>query len=164
MKRRLFPALAALLLPLASGLALMATAGPASAAIFYDQGDPQGYYLNWWGGGTVLATYGGVTYNDYTQVVPIGGGRFELVDDVSGGCVGNLGGAEGIERAGGGDYCPSTGTAGWGTIFTVGAPCGNTGYVLYFNQHSGAYVTFTNGNDNRVYLNGAGTCLKQQDP
>ena len=66
--------------------------------------------------------------------------------------------------AGGGDYCPSTGTAGWGTIFTVGAPCGNTGYVLYFNQHSGAYVTFTNGNDNRVYLNGPGTCLKQQDP
>jgi hypothetical protein len=181
--RRAAAVLAAVLLPLAVLLAL-ATASPAHAApaappaavavaapaapagsAFYDQGDPQGFYLNLWNGTVAVDAYGGVTYNDYIQAVSIGGGQFQLVNDVNGGasCVGDWEGLQGDARAAGDGYCPSTGTAGWGTIFTLGPSCGN-GYNLYRNNHWTKYVGFSNSNGSAVYLNTGGTCLKQQDP
>ena len=157
--------LAALLLPLAAGAALMVTAAPPAAAqSFYVQGDPQGDYLNWWDGTTTLSTWHGITANDDMQVVPIGGGLFELTDPVSGGCVGDRGGSEYDSQAWGGQYCPTTGTAGWGTRFKVGPACGGI-YVEYQNVRWGGDIYFSSGDGQTVTLDGGpGVCLGQQDP
>jgi hypothetical protein len=170
------PVLAALgLAALLAGL--LAAAAPARAAttaahvtakpavIFYDQGDPQGYYLNLWNGGPAVNAYHGVTYNDFIQAVSIGGGQFELVNGTNGGasCVGDWAGEQGNARASGDSFCPTSGTAGWGTIFTLGPSCGG-GFNLYRNNHWSAYIGFGNGNGDAVYLNTGGTCLSQQDP
>jgi hypothetical protein len=165
-RRRAALVLAAALLTLGGALTLMAAASPARAApavIFYDQGDPQGYYMNWWNGGSNVNAYGGVTYNDFIQIVSIGNGQFELVNGTNGGasCVGDAGGAQGTARAGAA-FCPTSGTAGWGTIFTLGPSCGG-GFNLYRDNHWSRYVGFSNSNGTAVYLNTGGTCLKQQN-
>jgi hypothetical protein len=163
-RARLAAILTALLLPL--GFAFVATAGPASARVFYDQCAPPGggnggTCLNFWNGGYLLATYQGVAYNNDIQIQNIGGGEFQLVDGVGGGCIGDAGNSRTDARAEGGELCPSTGSAGWGTIFEVGGYCGN-GYVRYYNVHWVAWIGFADGNDNPVYLNTGGRCLQQQ--
>jgi hypothetical protein len=165
-RTRLAAILTALLLPL--GFTLMATAGPASAGVFYDQCAPPGggnggTCLNFWNGGYLLATYQGVAYNNYIYIQDIGNNQFQLVDGVGGGCIGDNGNSPTDARAEGGLLCPSASPAhaGWGTRFEIGGYCGN-GYVRYYNVHWQSWLGFADGNDHQVYLNTGGRCLQQQ--
>lgn len=136
---------------------------PASAATA-EQCAYDGQCLNFWGGGYDVRTWGGSSYDNAVQVQWISAGKFQLRDNVHGGCVGDYGGSQYDAKLGGGQSCPSSGTAAWGTVFYEAGGCGG-GYSLYESQHWGAYIGWApgGGNGSQVYAN-TGTdavCLLQ---
>jgi hypothetical protein len=175
--RRAAAVLAAVLPPLAVLLALT-TASPAHAApaaavvhdtpagtILYTQHTPAGYYMNFWGGGDLIKSYGAVTYNDGMEIQWIGHNQFQIADQVHpGSCVGDYGNDPNDDRAAGGNQCPSTGAGGWGTIFTQSSEGCPAGYFIYRSNHwgGGIYVTDDNG-DVVIFNSGGGDCLTQSD-
>jgi hypothetical protein len=148
-----------------------ARAAPAAHAvtpagtIFYTQHTPAGGYLNFWGGGDLVKDYNAVTYNDDVEIQWIGNNQFQLADLVHpGSCIGDWGNTSGSAEAGGGDPCPSTGNAGWGTIFTQSSAGCPAGYFVYRDRHWAADVYIDNVNGDVVVLNsGGGACLTQSD-
>jgi hypothetical protein len=150
--------------PLALGLT--AVAQPASAAGFTQQCDLAGDCLNFYNGGFAVRTWDGRAANNNIAIQWLAAGGFELRDNVHGGCVGDLGGSQSAAQLGGGQDCPSSGHAAWGTIFTVYAQCSG-GTSLYQNKHWAALGTnglvgFAAGSNHPVYANtSGGICLKQ---
>jgi len=140
------------------------TAVPASASVT-GQCDFSHTCMNLWGGGFDVKTWQGYAANNAITIrwLGQGNGTFELAD-AGGGCVGDLNGAQGDARAGGGNNCPLQGAAGWGTVFqavTETSICGGY-YVKYWSPHWEAYVGFSDGNGHQVWLDTTGTCLAQQ--
>jgi hypothetical protein len=154
-------------IPLVLGLGVTAAAvpaAPAAAATITQIGDPQGYYLNLWGGNFDVKSYGSATFNNWITVQWVNHTQFELRDNVHGGCIGDLNGSATDPRAGGGNSCPSSGQAAWGSVFEPkvsgnGNSCGS--WRLYYSPHWREFISFANGNGNQVVLNGGGVCLKQ---
>ena len=153
----------AVLAALALAFAIVLTAGPARAAVpYYEIGDASGTYMNFWAGGFAVLTWqqSGVANNDM-QVQSLGGGNVQVFDWIHGGCVGDLRGDPGLARAGGGQSCPSSGAAGWGTRMRL-ISCGG-GYFQLWDVHWDGWVSFPDGSGHAVYLNHAtGKCLLEQ--
>ena len=136
-----------------------------AGTIFYTQHTAAGYYTNFWGGGDLIESYGGVTHNDGMEIQWIGNNQFQIADQVHpGSCVGDYGNSPNDDRASGGDQCPSTGAGGWGTIFTQSPGGCPGGYFIYRSNHWGGGIYVTNDNGTVVIFNtGGGDCLTQSD-
>jgi hypothetical protein len=152
-------------LAVAALLGSVIAAVPASASVT-GQCDFSHTCLNFWGGGIDIKTYEGYASNNAVTIQWLGrgNGTFQLRDNVHGGCVGDLNGAQGDARAGGGNSCPLSGTVDWGTVFqALSDPtiCGGA-YLDYWSPHWEAYVGFSDGNGHQVFLDTTGTCLLQQ--
>jgi hypothetical protein len=163
--RRRAAAILAALLPLGLAVAILGLAAPASALTFTAQCDLANGCANFWGGGyAVSVDYGALTGNDNITVVWIYGNhtQFELRDNVHGGCVGDYQGNQSSARAGGGQSCPSSGTAGWGTVFSTHTGCIFAGYGEYYNQHWRAFLGWGTANGSGAYLNTGGHCIQQR--
>jgi hypothetical protein len=155
--------LAAPLLAIGPGAALGAS--PASAVAFTQQCDLANGCANFWGGGyAVSVDYGATASNNNITVQWIYGNhtQFELLDNVHGGCVGNYQGNQFSARAGGGQSCPSSGVAGWGTVFTTHPGCIFAGYTEYYNQRWRAFLGWGTANGDGAYLNTGGHCIQQR--
>lgn len=154
---------AALVLVLSPAAAVTVTAPPAAASV---TGQCTGNHtcMNFWNGGIGVSTFQGYAANNAISIQWLGNGVFELHDNVNGGCVGDNGGLVGAHRAGGGNSCPSWGTADWGTRFQIVYETGICGsvYVKYWNMHWQGYVGVPTGNGHPVYLDTSGSCLLQQ--
>lgn len=155
--------LAAALTLVLSPVAVVTTAPPAAASVT-GQCTPNHTCMNFWNGGYGVSSYQGYAANNAISIHWLGGGYFELRDNVHGGCIGDNQGLPGAHRAGGGNSCPSSGTADWGTRFQMVPEtgiCGST-YVKYWNPHWQGYIGVPPDNGNPVYLDTGGSCLLQQ--
>jgi hypothetical protein len=141
--------------------AAVAPAAPAGVA-FTQQCDTANVCGNFWGGGFAVAAYHGTTYNNWITIKSIGGGDFELLDMLHGGCIGDLGGSQYSARAGGGQDCPSSGHAAWGSVFRPAYNICGSGYAAYYNPHNRGYLGWNEANGSPAYLNTAGKCLQQR--
>jgi hypothetical protein len=120
---------------------------------------------NYSNGGPLVKSYApGNTWEDfYLQF--LSNGDVEIVDASTGYCVGDSGNNQYSALAGGYDSCPSSGTAGWGTVFAyetngcTGGVQGNGG-VLYNFHWNGDIDVPGSGNGQQYYLNtgGIGHC------
>lgn len=151
--------------PLLAALALtLALAAPATALSFTEQCDQSGGCLNFWAGGFAVESWYGTTGNNEIAVQWLNPAHtsFELRDNVHGGCIADLGGAQGNARAGGGQSCPSSGTAAWGSTFTPDYGVCPPGWAGYRNNHWRGYIYVPPGNGQVIYLNSGVDCLRQQ--
>jgi len=139
-----------------------APATPASAAILPQQCDISNTCMNFWNGGFAVRTYQGTTHNNAISIQWLGNGKFELRDNIHGGCVGDYDGAQYNPAMGGGNICPSSGTGDWGTIFQEASDslCPSPDYVDFWSGHWLAYVGFADGNNHPVSENTRGNCIR----
>lgn len=163
---RKLPVIAAAAACLVIPAAAVTAAPPASALTFTQQCTPGGQCMNFWGGGYDIRVWGGTSSDNAIQIQGLPGGKFQLRDNVHGGCVGDYGGSQTNARLGGGQGCnsTSTGTGGaWGTVFYGAGGCGGD-YSLYESNHWRAYIGWSiGGNGTQVYANtGIGDCLLQE--
>jgi hypothetical protein len=112
-------------------------------------------------GGALVKSYAPGNTWEYNKVVGIGNGQVEIVDENKGTCVGDNNNSSSDAKAGNTDTCPTSGTAGWGTIFQyVSSSCPNNGGGFY-NNHWAGYAWGSSPNGSQWFLNNSsgGPCL-----
>ena len=150
--------------PTAAALITALAATPASALPFTEQCDQSGGCLNFWAGGYAVESWYGTAANNAVAIQWLNTAHtsFELRDNLHGGCIADLGGAQGSARAGGGQSCPSSGTAAWGSTFTPDHTVCPAGWGGYRNNHWRGYIYVPPGNGQPIFLNSHVDCLRQQ--
>lgn len=136
-------------------------AAPASALVFTQQCDPSNGCMNFWNGGYPIAAYYGTAANNNIAVQWVSSTEFELRDNLHGGCVGDNGGSKTNARAAGGQSCPSSGNAAWGSLFEAQYLC-NGNYAGYHNVHWNANLDWGVSNGTPAYLNSGFHCIQQR--
>lgn len=101
--------------------------------------------------------------NEGFKLVNYSGSNWEITDP-NGGCVGDAGNSSSAANAQGNQGCPSSGPAGWGTIFTEVSSCGNYAYTLR-NGHWGGDLNAAVADGSQFYLNNSSSdCYNQFHP
>lgn len=107
-------------------------------------------------GGGVVASYApGHTYEGFAVAATGTPGYFEVVAP-SGLCVGDYGNSKTSALAGDSDSCPSSGTAGWGTVFQLTYTGGPHSEFVLYNTHWSALLGGGVPNGSDWYLNTSG--------
>lgn len=112
-------------------------------------------------GGSLIKSYQpGATWEDI-QMQSIGNGEWQLYDVNTGLCLGDNGNSQFDAKVGDTDLCPTSGSAGWGTIFHFYSQSGcATGTGVLFDNHWSGDMTGLVTNGSQWYLNGGtGLCL-----
>lgn len=112
-------------------------------------------------GGSLIKSYQpGATWEN-VQMQSLGNGQWQLYDVNTGLCLGDNGNSQTDAKIGDTDLCPTSGSAGWGTVFRffTQAGCGS-GPGALFNNHWQGDITGSVTNGSQWYLNGGtGLCL-----
>jgi hypothetical protein len=114
-------------------------------------------------GGSLIKSYQpGATWEN-VQMQSIGNGNWQLYDANTGLCLGDNGNNQFDAKIGDTDLCPTSGNAGWGTIFSFFSESGcSTGTGALYDHHWNGDITGFTTNGSQWYLNatsGTGLCL-----
>jgi len=159
----------AVLVTLSSASMLMATSAHASspeicAAL---SGSPISPCMNKWNNGALVKSYSPGGTNEKYEIQSLSGGGFQIFDPNTGDCVGDYLNNSGDAKASDLDSCPSSGTAGWGTVYdynTTGVNGCQRGSGLLYNRHWAGYASGAAANGSQWYLNnvsGNAFCVEQ---
>jgi len=108
---------------------------------------------NNWNGGALIKTYTpGASHEDIVEQ-PLGNGYWQFYDNQTGDCLGDNNNSPTDAKVGSEDSCPSTGNAGWGTVFEYQSNgCPDSGEQFY-NLHWKNYMSGAVSNGSQWYLN-----------
>lgn len=167
MKRRLAFILAPFLIVFGLGFGFATSAHAAGTEIcsITSQGNPASPCLNKWNDGSLIKAYtpGATNENYVIQLTGDGSGNVQIYDPNTGQCVGDYQNNSGDAKASDYENCPSSGVAGWGTVFSYySTGCPNASGVLY-NHHWNGDLSANAANGSQFYLNVGSNpyCLKQ---
>jgi hypothetical protein len=108
---------------------------------------------NNYNGGALIKSYAPGVNNEDIVAQSLGNGDWQFYDYQTGYCLGDNNNSSTDAKVGSEDSCPSTGDAGWGTVFAIYSNgCAADGGQFY-NFHWKAYMSGAGSNGSQWYLN-----------